>query len=836
MAQGLEAAHQVGIVHRDFKSANVILVPGSAGERAVITDFGMAALDPTMLGPSDTRTIEDVAHIAGTVAYMSPEQMTGGTITVASDIYSLGVVLFEMATGKRPFDDRHLVHSAWQRASDSGIAVRPLAPNIDPRWESAIKHCLRKEPKQRFQSAAELATWFGGGSWTAPRLWTRRQWIQRSTAVAGPVLAGAGFWFWWQLPYQPAPAALEAYARGLNALHSMTYEAARRQFELAVKADPKFALAHAGLARAYDEMDYTERATEEMLHAHDATHEGPLSRADDRRLSAWGYMISREYDKAAPLFRQLEDSASGPGKAAAALESGWLAQQRDETDVALTDYQRALKLRPGYAAAKLRLGSILQRKRKDAQALQAFDEAKALYHEAADIEGEIATLIERASLLHRRNRLQEAMSAIEDGLLKARAVANKYQEIRLEQLKGVVLRKLNDFPGAVELARKANAEAEVEHMYNLAANGSSDLGNALLDKGDRELAKKAFDQALELARRGKVRRQEIRALVSLGSLYEQNEQPREAIQPVEEALRFYQQAAFRTELIQAKTVLGGALDQLAEYQQAISVLVPAADDAAQLQDRGLEAGLRNRLANTYRDRGDWLLALDEYTRTIDAVGANPFAESVRVWLADIQWKLGRRREAELLVLQVQSAQEKNGDGALGSVLRAQQARMAYDDGKWKQALDLSKGPGLSWPDDVDLSLTRALSRIQIERSAAAGEAAMQVIQRLERAGMSGYAAAARLSAAEAWLAAGDSQRGRQSLGNALEFFENTRVVESLWRAHAIAARLAASSEDEARHWSAASVRLGELGTAWGPEVLSFYRSRRDIKELAKTLQ
>src|SRR5437667_9586575 len=98
--------------------------------------------------------------------------MTGGAITPASDIYSFGIVLFEMATGRLPFDDRHLVQSAWQRASESGLAVRSLVPNIDARWEAAIKRCLKKEARDRFRSAADLAAWFGGGSWTRPRLWT----------------------------------------------------------------------------------------------------------------------------------------------------------------------------------------------------------------------------------------------------------------------------------------------------------------------------------------------------------------------------------------------------------------------------------------------------------------------------------------------------------------------------------------------------------------------------------------------------------------------------------------------------------------------------------------
>src|SRR5215813_5734533 len=142
IAEGLAAAHRAGVVHTDFKSGNILLVPMTDGsERAVITDFGLARRDPTILSPETTRTMVYDGQIAGTVAYMSPEQLQGGTITPASDIYSFGIVLFEMATGQLPFDERRVIHSAMQRADPQTVSVRALAPDVDPRWEQAILRC-----------------------------------------------------------------------------------------------------------------------------------------------------------------------------------------------------------------------------------------------------------------------------------------------------------------------------------------------------------------------------------------------------------------------------------------------------------------------------------------------------------------------------------------------------------------------------------------------------------------------------------------------------------------------------------------------------------------------
>src|SRR5262245_1076835 len=332
IADGLAAAHSAGVVHTDFKSGNIILVSTPEGvERAVITDFGLARRDPTMLAPDTTRTMVQEGQIAGTVAYMSPEQLQGGTITPASDIYSFGIVLFEMATGLLPFDDRRVIHSAMQRADPQTVSVRAIVPDIDDRWDQAIMRCLRKTPEDRFQSAAELADWLRGAPWWEPRLWTRRDWIKAGSAAAVSLASGGGLWVWSHRPYQPNASALVWYDRGQKAMHSMTYEAARKTLEKSIAADPNFALAHAALARTYDELDYSDRAKELMLRAVTVAQETRLSRADELRLRALQFMVSRDYERAVPLFDQLEGEARDADKAAAALESGWLAQQREDT-------------------------------------------------------------------------------------------------------------------------------------------------------------------------------------------------------------------------------------------------------------------------------------------------------------------------------------------------------------------------------------------------------------------------------------------------------------------------------------------------------------------------
>lgn len=149
MSDGLSAAHQAGVVHRDFKSGNIILVRRPDRTHAVITDFGLARA----VHGSDIRSF---SRMVGTVPYMSPEQIRGDPVTPSSDVYSLGVVMYEMVTGQRPFLANTNVAVAMKHLHDEPQPPRNLVPYLEPNWNDAILRCLRKDPAQRFQSTDEV--------------------------------------------------------------------------------------------------------------------------------------------------------------------------------------------------------------------------------------------------------------------------------------------------------------------------------------------------------------------------------------------------------------------------------------------------------------------------------------------------------------------------------------------------------------------------------------------------------------------------------------------------------------------------------------------------------
>ena len=148
---GLAAAHDRGIVHRDLKPANVML-DGSGKVR--ITDFGLAGIASNIQG-AEVR--------AGTPAYMAPEQLTGKEVTIRSDIYSLGLVMYEILTGKRAFDANTLPE--LMKAREEGTLTNPstLVKDLDPLVERVIMRCLERDPGKRPNSALQVAAALPGG-------------------------------------------------------------------------------------------------------------------------------------------------------------------------------------------------------------------------------------------------------------------------------------------------------------------------------------------------------------------------------------------------------------------------------------------------------------------------------------------------------------------------------------------------------------------------------------------------------------------------------------------------------------------------------------------------
>jgi TolB-like protein/Tfp pilus assembly protein PilF len=216
LADALAAAHEKGIVHRDLKPANVMITPDG---RVKVLDFGLAK-DVTASG-SDDVTLTSLGNtqagtVVGTPAYMSPEQIFGLPLDHRADIFSLGVVLHEMATGRRPFEGNSSGELFSAILRDDPRPVTESRPDLPADLARIIRRCLEKDPRHRVQTARDVANEFRD-------LVRQMQPGATSTALAMPAAdsgaarAQEGFWIA-VLPFKSTGASAEiaALADGLS--------------------------------------------------------------------------------------------------------------------------------------------------------------------------------------------------------------------------------------------------------------------------------------------------------------------------------------------------------------------------------------------------------------------------------------------------------------------------------------------------------------------------------------------------------------------------------------------------------------------------------------------
>jgi Protein kinase domain/PEGA domain len=143
----LQFAHERNVVHRDIKPANLML---TADDTVKVTDFGTAKI--LQFG-----TVQQTAHVMGTPSYMSPEQVKGRAVDGRSDIFSLGVMLYEMVTGEKPFPGQNITTVIYKIVNEDPVPPRQIDPSIHPGISTVIMKALVKDPDQRYQSCREMS-------------------------------------------------------------------------------------------------------------------------------------------------------------------------------------------------------------------------------------------------------------------------------------------------------------------------------------------------------------------------------------------------------------------------------------------------------------------------------------------------------------------------------------------------------------------------------------------------------------------------------------------------------------------------------------------------------
>ncbi|HEU4725853.1 MAG TPA: protein kinase [Candidatus Eisenbacteria bacterium] len=408
VAEALEEAHEQGVVHRDLKPENILV---TAKGWVKVLDFGLASLRPAPGTTVTTQTLTAAHLLTGTLPYMAPEQLLGKPAEARTDLYALGVLLYELATGTRPFEADVQAALIGEILHKTAAAPSSRRAGIPIWFDGIVARCLQKETARRFEDAASLKHALkaglreGSGSGAGRASLAAEAGGAAPGVTTPPASSGAGL----RTPPVPPPTPRSGYAaggatqnvnpeaydavlRGRAIIGRRTEESSRRgieYFRRAIELDPLYPPAYAGLATVYDLMGFfgmaapddcfprARVAASRSIELDPAWAPGYTALAYEVLYYEWDFRRAEDLFRQAieldpqysiaPLWyanllvfeRRFEEAntyvaraqALDPLSSIATMSLGWVAMFQKNAEVALREYQKASHFDPDFHVA-----------------------------------------------------------------------------------------------------------------------------------------------------------------------------------------------------------------------------------------------------------------------------------------------------------------------------------------------------------------------------------------------------------------------------------------------------------------------------------------------------
>jgi tetratricopeptide (TPR) repeat protein len=648
------------------------------------------------------------------------------------------------------------------------------------------------------------------------------------------------------VPYKPNSLAMDWYNKGTDGLRNGAFLQASKAFEQAVANDDKFALAHARLAEAWSELDYADKAKDEMLRVQSLVpNRSQLASSDALYLEAINATITRDFPGAINAYAELVRLA--PDQPQVYLDLGRAYEKNDDLKKAIDNYVEASNRDPQYATAFLRAAVLYGRQLDMAKASAAFDKANALYQALGNYEVQAEVSFQRGFLFLQLEKFAEAHREFDRSLDLARTTSNKYGQVKaLLKLGDVVVAEGNEDQGR-QYMRQAIELAEANGIDNLTKRGLVDLGNTFLVSADYTEAEKYFKESLELAQKQKDGRNAARALLSLGSLAERRNSSDESAAYIEQALPFYLQGGYRKETLQALALLARVRVQKGDYDAALKAFEQQLQLTQQFGDQPQMGLAHEDIGLLFIRQGRYPEALGHFEESYGIAKSLGVQKNVALSLTDranALWRLGRYDEARAALSEASLVAE-HPDAAknLSSAYYLALARIALSERRFMEA-ETKAQQALTLADaqvkSVSIAATYTLGSVQslAGRSREGQLKCEQAVSMARQSRDPSLLSEALLSFAEVLVQTGDSAGALKAALESQELFARFGRQDYEWLAWLAAARVSHNMGDnqKARDYAMrAESLLSGLQQKWGGDNYNSYLNRVDVQFSRKQL-